>query len=104
MLRRWALGSILGGAAWHFGWEIVRAWLYEQGFHVVNPYLFGIQLSWVLHYGVTAVLVGLGLWLFWKTGRRPASAGASAAPRRDKFYRQTAEFRARYIDAPPSTI
>jgi hypothetical protein len=62
---------MLGGAAWHFGWEAVRAWLYEQGFHVVNPYLFGIQLSWILHYGVTLALVGLGLWLFWRT--RPNS-------------------------------
>ena len=77
LMRRFALGSMFGGAAWHFGWEIVRAWLYEQGFHVVNPYLFGIPLSAILHYGVTAALVGLGLWLFWKT-REKSVTGESA--------------------------
>lgn len=78
-MRRFALGSILGGAAWHFGWEAVRAWLYEQGFHVVNPYLFGIQFGSILHYGITAALVGLGCWLFWKTQPKPAVDKQNAA-------------------------
>jgi hypothetical protein len=70
LMRRIALGSFIGSAAWHFGWEAVRAWLYERGFHFVNPYLFGIPLGSLVHYGVMIVLVAIGLWLFWKTRQK----------------------------------
>ena len=105
MRRYLGLISFVAAAIWHLRWEAVRAWLFEQGFHLMNPYLFGITPNQALHWGPSLALVATGGWFFWKT--RPTTAMDSvgvSTSRRDKFYRQTEEIRKRYVDVPPSAI
>jgi hypothetical protein len=72
-----AFSSFLGAGLWHhwhhWFWELVRAWFYERGFHVMNPVLFGITAEQFFHWGPTLAFVGVGGVLFYKTWPRGPS-------------------------------
>jgi hypothetical protein len=67
MRRYFGLASILAAAIWHLRWEAIRAWLFDQGFHFMNPYLFGITADQIFHWGPALAFVSLGVGLFYKT-------------------------------------
>jgi hypothetical protein len=70
--RTVGLAEFLVSAAWIYRWEIIRAWLYDQGFRAVE--IAGIEQ--LLHYGIPALLVGSGFYLFLKTS--PKGRGSPA--------------------------
>jgi hypothetical protein len=71
-MRRYLAWIFYAAAAiWPLRWEVVRAWFLEQGFHLVNPYLFGIVTGdQILHWGPSLAFVAMGSWLFYKTRPR----------------------------------
>jgi hypothetical protein len=62
-----ALGSVLISALWYYRWESVRAFLYEWAFSVLSGYANLAASEWVAHFGVPAIFLILGFWLFWGT-------------------------------------
>ncbi len=108
LVRILGLGSFIGAGVWHFvwhyWWEAVRAWLYERGFHMMNPYLFGITAEQMLHWGPTLSFLGAGIILFWMTSPTAPAMTPEPTPRPGRFYRLARELRARYINAPPRSV
>jgi hypothetical protein len=52
----------LAGAANTYLWEFIRAALYEKGLHMLSPHSL---VDYLANYGLTAALVGGGVWLYW---------------------------------------
>jgi hypothetical protein len=81
MLRRlFGLASFLAGSLWIFSWEFVRSLFYERASHMLNPYIEGVTLDQVTHWGPPTVLTVVGLWLFFKTRSKAAINTRGALP------------------------
>lgn len=76
MRRFLGLLSFLVAAAWDFKWEVVRAFLYDRGFHFMGL----MEADTWVHWGPTLALVGCGLYLFWQTGKHKAATPEVNAP------------------------
>jgi hypothetical protein len=63
------IGAAVWPLAWHYFAEFVRAAVYERVLHMVSPQIEEIIVDYVVQYGVTVALAGIGLWLFLHTGR-----------------------------------
>lgn len=57
------LFNFVVAASWPLRWELVRAWFFEQGFHMLNPYLFAIDSDWLWHWAPSIFFASLGIWL-----------------------------------------
>lgn len=65
LLRISGLVSFCLAGLWVYRWEVARAFLYERGFHVMGLTEPGPLSDW----SVPALLVAVGLYLFWRTGK-----------------------------------
>src|ERR1700676_2431134 len=79
LLRLAAWGTWVGSAIsliWR--WEPARAFLYDRTFRMLESSTIS---GFVADYGISIVLVALGSWLFWLTGRKsgtqPAQIGVA---------------------------
>src|SRR5580704_1150721 len=70
MARIGGLLSFLFGAIWYYRWEAIRAFLYEKGFHLMPSGASDTFWQWAIPLG----FAGLGLYLFFKTGKLDLSA------------------------------
>ncbi|RXH15575.1 hypothetical protein [Bradyrhizobium guangzhouense] len=70
MGRIFGLTSLAAAAIWELRWEIVRAFLYDRGFHLMGL----MEADTWIHYGPSVALAGLGIYLFWRTSdSKPSS-------------------------------
>jgi hypothetical protein len=76
MRRFFGLVSFLVAAAWDFKWEVVRAFLYDRGFHFMGL----MEADTWVHWGPILASVGCGLYLFWRTGKQRAATPGVNAP------------------------
>lgn len=66
MGRIFGLTSFVAAAIWELRWEVVRAFLYDRGFHFMGL----MEADTWIHYGPSVALGGLGIYLFWRTSDR----------------------------------
>jgi hypothetical protein len=65
-----------GAALWAYFWEFVRSLFYEQGSHMLTPFIHSVSIDQILHWGPPLAFAGIGAFLFWKT--RPSGAPQDA--------------------------
>jgi len=65
MRKRLAIpGAFLVAALWSYFWEFVRSWIYEGVLGMIEPYIPPYDAA--LHYGPSAALALVGVWLFFR--------------------------------------
>ena len=55
----------VAGALQQYFWEFIRTGLDDRGLHILAPQIEGISVDTIVHYGLTAVLLGCGALLIW---------------------------------------
>lgn len=65
MRRFFSICFVLLAAAQNYWWEFVRAIFYEEGWHMLSEHVGPFTVNGLAHYGLTAALLGVGLYLYW---------------------------------------
>jgi hypothetical protein len=80
--------SIISGGAWIYFWEFIRSRVYEW-VAAELPSINSITFDQILHWGLPAALVLLGISLFSMTGPKRADINAEARPGTSRFLKSS---------------